>query len=663
MDTLHAESFLFKPIYLNVSLCFHLLFMASFYLPAAILCSGDIGTPTPGVVKSLCIEEERRALVSFKNERVDHSGRLSSWVGRDCCRWEGISCNNSTGRVVKMNLRNPYPYPFSYSDERWDESAHEQSCLGGKINASLLTLKYLNYLDLSMNNFHGIIPIPNFFGQLNSLQYLNLSSSLFGGEIPYSLGNPSSLNFLDLGFNYNLSSSNLSWVSHLSSLKYLNLEGIDLSSTRVSWAYDINTLPSLLELHLSSCQIKSIPLSLQKINFTSLLILDLSDNKINSAFPSWLFNFTSLKELNLARNNLTSPFLSEFANLKSLESLDLSATGLKGQIPKVIGNLCKLKFLSLRANNFDGGGIEEFWRSFSNCSNNSLESLDLSFCGLQSQLPASLGMLKSLQNLDFCGNHLWGSIPDSIGNLSSLKTLDLSYNYMNGSIPESIGQLTELVSLHLYLNIWEGILTESHFINLTSLQDFQVGDTQRPMSLSFKVAYDWVPPFKLHTIKIINCRVGPDFGVWLRSQTELVNVNLHGNEISKNSIPEEWLSKISTQVVYLILAHNQFSGNLPTHLKFPNSMVIDLSRNNLVGPLPLWSTNVSLLYLQSNSFSGPIPLNIDQLMPNLEGLYLFENHLNGIIPNSICNIQSLEVLALKNNQFSVHGLRGAIYCF
>ncbi|TQE13586.1 hypothetical protein C1H46_000593 [Malus baccata] len=172
------------------------------------------------------------------------------------------------------------------------------------------------------------------------------------------------------------------------------------------------------------------------------------------------------------------------------------------------------------------------------------------------------------------------------------------------------------------------------------------------MSLSFEVAYDWVPPFKLHTIAIINCRVGPGFGVWLRSQTELRDVHLRGNGMSEDSIPEEWLSKISAQVICLILTRNQFPGNLPSHLKFPNSMLIDLSRNNLVGPLPLWSTNASLLYLQSNSFSGPISSDIDQLMPNLEGLYLFENHLNGTIPDSVCNMRNLEVLALRSNQFS-----------
>ncbi|XP_068321382.1 receptor-like protein EIX2 [Pyrus communis] len=649
MGTLLANTF-FNP--LNISLSFLILLLASTYLPTAIICLGDIGVPSTSTVKPLCIEEERRALVSFKQHLVDPSGRLSSWVGHDCCQWEGISCNNSTGHVVKMDLRNPYP--DSHSDAEWDESAYNKSFFRGKIYPSLLSLKHLKYLDLSYNEFQGI-RIPMFFGELKSLQYLNLSFASFGGEIPPSLGNLSSLNILDLGMNFRLSSGNLTWLSHLSSLKYLNLNYVDLSRRGASWAYDINMLPSLLELHLSSCQIESIQLSLQRINLTSLLVLHMSNNSIKcSSFPNWVFNLSSLMTLDLSWNNFSSPFPNEFANFKSLEHLDLSGTGLKGQIPKVIGNLCKLKVLSLSGNKFDGGGIEEFWRSVSNCPNNSLESLYLSSCELESQLPASIGMLKSLQNLHLGGNSLVGSIPDSIGNLSSLKSLYLSFNKMNGSIPKSLGQLYELVHLDLSYNSWEGTLTEAHFRNLTRLQDFQVGIqvTDPPMSLILDVASVWVPPFKLQSIGIINCRVGPGFWAWLQSQTELIDITLHGIGIFEDSILEEWLLKMSSQLKNLDLSYNQLRGNFPSRLKFPNLEYINLSHNQLEGPLPLWRfPNVYYLYLQSNLFSGPIPSNIDQMMPNLEILFLFENHLNGTIPPSICNMQNLEYLSIRSNQF------------
>ncbi|CAN6684194.1 unnamed protein product [Malus baccata var. baccata] len=410
--------------HLSVAHYFLLFLLASSYMQTTTklcfcLASGELSS---SVETNSCFDEERRALLIFKRHLVDLSGRLSSWVGHDCCQWEGISCNNVTGHVVKMDLRNRYRELYSNSDEEWEESAYEKAQLGGKINASLLSLKHLNYLDLSFNDFHRI-QVPKFLGELKSLQYLNLSFASFGGEIPPSLGNLSSLNFLDLGWSQLSSSRNLNWLSRLSSLKYLDLGGIDLSSTGVNWAYAVNMLPSLAELHLSSCQIESISLSLQSINLTSLS------------------NLTSLITLDQSSNDFGDPFPSEFANFKSLEHLDLSNTSLKGQIPKVIGNLCKLKVLSLSRSEFNGG-IEEFWRSFSNCSNIALESLDLSSCELESQLPVSLGIFKSLQNLNLNFNHFWSSIPYSIGNLSSLKTLDLIGNNMNGSIPDSIGNLS-----------------------------------------------------------------------------------------------------------------------------------------------------------------------------------------------------------------------------
>ncbi|CAL9016293.1 unnamed protein product [Prunus brigantina] len=604
MDTSYSN--LFNPLYISHFLL--LLFLASSCLHTSsnfCFCLVD-GGPSTSSVRS-CIEEERSALLSFKQDLKDPSGKLSSWAGRDCCQWQGISCNNSTGHVAKVNLRNPYPwhveklkdiiqYPHSYIwtyDERWDELAYKESYLGGKINPSLLSLKYLNYLDLSYNHFDGI-HIPKFFGELKSLRYLNISHASFSGEIPPSLGNLSKLNYLDIdisssnyGPSFEMNSKSLNWLSHLSSLKYLNLNGVNLNSPGVpNWLHHVNMLPSLLELHLSNCFIDSLPLSLQKINFTSLSVLDLSYNTFNTpSFPSWFFNLTSLRKLDLSRNPFYASLFDELSSLKSF------------------------------------------------------------------QLPDSLGMLTSLQHLNLESLLLWGSIPESIGNLSSLKTLDLSSNNMNGSIPESLGKLSELVKLDLSENSWEGNLTEAHFVNLARLKAISISNeiNAKQMSLVLNVANEWVPPFKLHTLNIGDCRVGHGFWVLLQSQTELVYVSLRNTFIS-GSISEEWLSKISSQVKYLDLSYNNFIGRLPLQLKFPKLYRINLGHNQLEGPLPIWPTNASFLDLQSNLFFGSIPSNFDQLMPELTHLDVSENHLNGTIPLSICNMKGMELISLRNNQ-------------
>jgi len=49
-----------------------------------------------------CWKEEREALWGL-NSRFGFP--LSwQWEGTDCCEWEGVECNSSTGRVAKLNL-------------------------------------------------------------------------------------------------------------------------------------------------------------------------------------------------------------------------------------------------------------------------------------------------------------------------------------------------------------------------------------------------------------------------------------------------------------------------------------------------------------------------------------------------------------------------------
>ncbi|XP_003635304.1 receptor-like protein EIX2 [Vitis vinifera] len=634
---------------INASIHFLLLiFLSSTFLHLETVKLGSCNV----VLNASCTEIERKALVNFKQGLTDPSGRLSSWVGLDCCRWSGVVCNSRPPRVIKLKLRNQYARSPDPDNEATDDygAAH---AFGGEISHSLLDLKDLRYLDLSMNNFGGL-EIPKFIGSFKRLRYLNLSGASFGGTIPPHLGNLSSLLYLDLN-SYSLESveNDLHWLSGLSSLRHLNLGNIDFSKAAAYWHRAVNSLSSLLELRLPGCGLSSLPgLSLPFGNVTSLSVLDLSNNGFNSSIPHWLFNFSSLAYLDLNSNSLQGSVPDRFGFLISLEYIDLSFNILiGGHLPRNLGKLCNLRTLKLSFN-IISGEITELIDGLSECVNSSsLESLDFGFnYKLDGFLPNSLGHLKNLKSLHLWGNSFVGSIPNTIGNLSSLQEFYISENQMNGIIPESVGQLSALVAADLSENPWVCVVTESHFSNLTSLIELSIKKSSPNITLVFNVNSKWIPPFKLSYLELQACHLGPKFPAWLRTQNQLKTIVLNNARIS-DSIPD-WFWKLDLQLHLLDFSNNQLSGKVPNSWKFTENAVVDLSSNRFHGPFPHFSSNLSSLYLSDNSFSGPIPRDFGKTMPRLSNFDVSWNSLNGTIPLSMAKITGLTNLVISNNQLS-----------
>nr|GMD35720.1 receptor-like protein 12 [Ipomoea batatas] len=419
------------------------------------------------VGSSICNEKERQALLSFKHIS-DPNNLLSSWTDGDddCCKWEGVGCDNRTGHVVAVDL-GPNTMCINEASCTPDWSCDINPALQGDIGPSLLDLPFLNYLDLSCNQFEII---PRFIGSLGKLVHLNLSHNNFVGNIPPQLGNISTLKYLDInkGNGQLKVVGTLEWVSHLDSLEYLGLYSVDLFSAS-NWLESISKLSLLRTLHLSHFSFPH-PSSLLHLN--------------SSRFLQHLF----LKE-----GNLTSPILNLWLN-QSSDMIQLSLTGIElyGVVPNVLNKMHSLEYLDLSFNNLEGEKTEDL-QFLSNLSN--LKTLDLSdnsfsfnFSELiigsekmieelklwRNKIVGSLNDLKkycSLRTLHLSENELSGSLPD-MSTMLSMKLLFISNNRLVGNLMGSnIGHLPHLIAILMFLQIFlEETIDETQFSNFSKLE-------------------------------------------------------------------------------------------------------------------------------------------------------------------------------------------------
>ena len=388
---------------------------------------------------------------------------------------------------------------------------------------------------------------------------------------------------------------------------------------------------------------------------TNLTVLNILLNNISGPIPSEIGDLTNLITLNLGYNNLSGPIPSEIGNLTNLNTLHLAGNHLSGAIPSEIGNLTNLEYLGLSQNQLYGVIPENICSLEDSVISQVLASGNYfcppyPFCIEDSSIQESeycdngieciaddgtdgnilWGSCYSIENttvINLSGNNgndlgdLYGPIPPEIGQFLNLDTLNLSLNNLSGTIPSEISYLNNLKTLNLYYNKLSGNLP-SEIENLIGLENLFLNNNKMYGSIPSQVG----------------------------NLSNLIKFHINQNFIS-GSIPPEIGNLGNLESLHI--AENNLAGEIPSEMfNLQNLRYLNIRRvpfgmspingNNRFSQSYVFSNIVNLGSIETFiapdcGLMGNIPPGIGNLQ-NLQTLNVQHNYLEGIIPESICDL-------------------------
>ncbi|KAJ8451234.1 hypothetical protein Cgig2_014006 [Carnegiea gigantea] len=356
--------------------------------------------------------------------------------------------------------------------------------------------------------------------------------------------------------------------------------------------------------------------------------------------------------LYLNQNLLTGEIPSTISNCRSLEYLSVAHNSLEGRIPIEFRSLSMLKGLYVHENNLSG----PIFTTIQNLT--SLEELSASYNAFDGIIPDAIGKMKNLSKLGLGSNLLSGMVPSSIYNLSSIAVLSLGQNQLHGSLPTNIASaFPYLQILQLDSNLFTGPLplTLSNISSLTII-DLSGNEFTRKVPWNLEHLKD------LRTLHLRNNSLGSGDADDLSFLGSLVNYsNLEILSLGSNYfgvVLPNVIANLSVKLKSLELDHNNISGRIPAGMgRLSNLIQLALHSNQLSGTIPSNIGNLQNLervYFSENMFTGTIPESLGNL-PRLTELYMFENNFQGTIPSSLRNCQNLNYMMVNRNN-----LRGTI---
>lgn len=642
---------------------------------------------------SLVINALVRYSLCDETALADSRPKTASWNRSiDCCGWDGVTCDDTTGNVVGLDLKCSWLQGALRSNNSLFRLSHLQTLdlsgnnfLGSSIPPQVGALKGLTRLDLSAGNLSGLVPMElSHLTKLRSLSLAlndqlftssrlrlesttleglaqnltvltellldfvdmsmatagslaNLSSDIarlsaqscnVGGEFPDRIFHLPNLNHLDFSFNGGLTGA-------LPASNWSNpLEFLDLSNTGFGGRIpdSIGCLENLTVLHLNNCSFSGVvPTSLG--NLTRMTSLKLLNNQLSGKLDFGLFSRMKDLVVLMLSQELTEAPERRNISFPKLEELILSSANLTS-FPYFISSLDRLTKLSIHGNTIRGGMPSWFW----NVSRGTLKILDLSNNGIEGSF---LLPWPNLVIINVRGNMLEGTPPVPPPLASNF---DASYNNFTAMIPQSFCGLPSLGNLDLSHNNLFGAIP-SCMGNSTSLVNIALGDNylhgEIPRSLSNCTSLLW--------LDLSNNRLKDVYPSWFET-TKARSLVLRANRLygtitrSTDGIPFKNLFSLD-------ISGNSFEGSWPTEY-FLNSEAIsvDISSNYFNGTLPSPPPGITYYLASDNRFVGDIPFRMCSAS-DLIALDLSNNSLSGTLPECLINLSAnMSVLNLRMNE-------------
>jgi len=522
-----------------------------------------------------------------------------------------------------------------------EELRLQQNNLSGTIPDDIVNFQNIKVLKLGFNSIGG--SIPSDIGQLTSLEEFEVRNNDIMGTIPSSVSDLINLKILRLSVN-ELTGVIPANLSNLQFLEFLSLSRNNLSGTI---PLDVCSLTNLIHLGLYDNELTGeIPDCIE--NLEELGWIQLNNNKLTGDIPSSIGNMTNLEHIRLHYNNLSGGIPESFSNLTNLRTLYLYVNQLTGSIPASLGSLHNLEEIKIGFNQFSGN------------------------------LPSQLGNLSKLKYFEFPTNDITGNLPSSYGNISDLIVLNAQKNELTGTIPKEFANLESLNKLTLNFNMMSGCFHEDLSVLCTQIVN---GDYSITTSNNFDASWEEFCTTgtgtclsepscafqdSLSLVSLYNSTDGPNWtnswnlqdpiDTWLGIETNeegcVIEIDLTNNNLV-GPLPVD-LGDMPN-LINLELDRNSISGDLPIELGALISLEkLYLYRNDITGNIPTEFGNLSQLIslnIGRNDLTGPIPSSLGFLI-NLESLTLHTNDLSGEIPSSLGNLNNLRWLQLQSNDLT-----------